>query len=661
MNLNRQQRRASYALLGSYMIGAITYLIGWRLWVPRSNPWIWLGVLLLIIFAIGALFWYTCRLCCRRQIAWPIGYFLLMTTPLVWVGTTTWHAIETAHARGNLQLTAPMRVLAVWACGAAELEAWWRYPRRVEGQYVELVDANTTGNAQALLEELDAHIVRLAKELDAPIPPGKVAWVRGDLLGFGSPGRAIISLAICDRGPSELGYVDYHEVAHTLITRMAGPDQDPPMLLAEGYAQSHSSGSPEQDRIDAISGLASARMGDRTVSLADWVSPENYGRSYGPAYSHGSPFVLFLIERYGGPKFLELYTQCRRETFVADFEGIYGKKFADVESDFWSWYDDQAQMPEVSQPEEQRSAEIKLAEGVDPELWERVVEATRGQTLMLDDLPPTIAIAADVVKDGKPRIITRFIRERDRCWIRSESHFDSHYVEWLYDSPDQRMALFKTDDQSIEYATELVDMDEYVKEAAQRGIPTWLNRATLESQIPLSPESGMVVDVTVQRLIAPQSTKADSVEATSPAATSSEPSHAKLWEIEFTIHFDERESRRLVHLDESNNFLVAQLRYLSEDEASLSFDATFGDFLGKRLPVLTTTTFDGGKTTVELRLLDDAETKAEKAAVDAVIQQGPDVEPIWERIRIRPQFVAYAWPGLAVLLLLIGMRRPVQE
>ena len=177
----------------------------------------------------------------------------------------------------------------------------------------------------------------MAARLHIPVPTTKGRWVRGPLLGM--HGNASISWAICDANhdSAELTTLDRHEMAHVFMTTSGGFDQDPSMLLCEGWAETQS-----KDRNDLILDLdEKARIGS-IYTLQELIGPDWYGRSDGPVYHHGAPLCIYLMEHYGVEKFWALYHGVRHTTFAADWERTLGDSWKSVEDNFWKWLPSEA-------------------------------------------------------------------------------------------------------------------------------------------------------------------------------------------------------------------------------------------------------------------------------------------------------------------------------
>ena len=167
---------------------------------------------------------------------------LLGTTPIIWFAMFVLALYLQTTTRAPTTYNTPVRIVGFWAESIGDVEARWRYPRWTYGQHVILLDDNRAPEPAKLVAQMDEHIEQMAARLHAQIPATKARWVRGSLLGM--HGNAAISFAICDanQDSAELTSLDRHEMAHVLITALGSVDQDPPMLLCEGWAETQSQG-----------------------------------------------------------------------------------------------------------------------------------------------------------------------------------------------------------------------------------------------------------------------------------------------------------------------------------------------------------------------------------------------------------------------------------
>ena len=322
---------------------ATLYVMYWRLWIGWPPAWSWLGSTLAVLLTLA---WLTVEVLIKIRQGpgrlLPAACLLLVFLPLIagagLIGRVAW----TADHRGNLQFTTPVRVGLFWALGMARVEANLRYPDRYAGRHIDLFQAANAGDrndkVRGWVKAMDRHVDILANRLERSPSDERIAWVRGELLGMN--GRAIGGVAICNGSRDGPRYLDYHEVAHCVITLMAGPDQYPPMLLAEGWAEAGSSADFKRRRQVLIDELGQQVVDGRSITLRECVSTARYGRSAGSAYSHGGPFVIYLLERFGGRVFFRLYREVRPATFFRDAEQILGTGWDELERDFWAWLEE---------------------------------------------------------------------------------------------------------------------------------------------------------------------------------------------------------------------------------------------------------------------------------------------------------------------------------
>ena len=210
----------------------------------------------------------------------------------------------------------------------AAADAWCRlwYPHWEEGEKVVLI-AENADHAKELVAKMDAFIKELEQKFEITLPE-KSRWVRGSVFGF--DGYAVSGYALCDtiahfegkKPYDQLTYLDYHEVAHTVITqamsRSEGAPNMSPDILVEGFAESHST-SPKENADFALH-----LNRNEKVTLREFVSPDWYYRNHSRSYRQGAALVNYLIAHYGYPKFLQIYSQGSIHNFETVFKKIYG-------------------------------------------------------------------------------------------------------------------------------------------------------------------------------------------------------------------------------------------------------------------------------------------------------------------------------------------------
>ena len=336
---------------------AAIYFVLWRSFLLRPNgAW---GVAS-VVFCLGsmlAVLWLgTRRLFRGPRRMQATALLLLGVLPILAVATLVADTARRGTTREPFKANAMVRVTWFWLSSLADVEAYWRYPRRVSGRHVILRDQGTPKEADALVEAMDAHIETLCAAIDRPVPEMPMMWVRGRLLGH--PGLSLLTWTICDAegSPPELTPLDRHEMAHSVLTAYCGPDFDPPALLIEGWAEVWST-----DPIAVAAELAVDKETGEAMDLEELVSPAWYRRHKSTVYRYGGPLVRYLLDTHGHEAFLRLYRETRQETFHSDVRRILGITWADVEVGFWRWVGEQ-KFP------------WPLAEGIDRKKWDTLVE-----------------------------------------------------------------------------------------------------------------------------------------------------------------------------------------------------------------------------------------------------------------------------------------------
>ena len=292
------------------MIGAQWLIYGWIAQVSIATPPLWLlfGFLVTLIGVAIYVAWFgIAQLVFGPRRLLVVSLILFALTPAIWSATFIVDLRYRAVERESLAFNFPTRAIGYWAASIADIQAIWTKPARTEGKYVRLYAEKPFDNTEQLVEEMDKHIIGMAERLGCDLPDVKSRWVRGKLLGFS--GRAFLSWGICDTDETKLTYVDRHEVAHTLITIVAGAGQHPPMLLAEGWAQVNSA-DVDSDIKQLYADLASGSH----CPIKDLLGPKTYGASIGKAYSYGGPFCSWLLAEFGGEKFYAIYSTIRRDS-----------------------------------------------------------------------------------------------------------------------------------------------------------------------------------------------------------------------------------------------------------------------------------------------------------------------------------------------------------
>jgi hypothetical protein len=296
--------------------------------------WWWVGIAFVAVMVTGA-DGMVMLVRTARMRSWGAGIWwalLLMLPPMLCVAPLVYGFLSmSAMRRPANERRVPLG--RGWeqisgAMGASLLDAAARvaYPRRTSGKHVTML-YKASGDPDADVAAMDAHVARMSELLGQKCT-AKVHWVRGRLCGvggmyfqgmsFGSDSRT------GDGAPTEL---DRHEVAHFVIEHLAGPHSQPPSLLQEGWAQTQSGLEPGVLAGRALKGWAEEpRLGPAAL-----VGRDYYDSREAIVYTQGGAFADFLLRRYGGPRFFELYRSCREASFAQDCERVLGDSLVELE------------------------------------------------------------------------------------------------------------------------------------------------------------------------------------------------------------------------------------------------------------------------------------------------------------------------------------------
>lgn len=384
-NQPRWLARLTISCWAAWLANAILFFAIWRFFFSPHAAWGILSCVSIGGLTLAAVFVGLRQIVTGSDRRRSVGYLLIVLAPLSWFACHVWELSINAKRRNDVELGIVTRVTLPWILSIAETEARWRLPQRIHGKHVVLLDDGNAKETQELVAAADEHLERMANQLGRQVPEGRFYWIRREILGQG--GCAIANFAFCNQGDSystELTELDRHELAHTLITVLAGPDISAPALLAEGWAQVHSSppSASDERRTSSIRHLARMKREDRAYSLRELIAPSWYNAARGAAYNHGEPLVFYLLERFGGERFFDFYSGVRRDTFSADCERILGVPWETLTDDFWQWLDvEDARLTdeEKQQQDIADTPEISLADDVSSEDWNVFVEGYRSK------------------------------------------------------------------------------------------------------------------------------------------------------------------------------------------------------------------------------------------------------------------------------------------
>lgn len=562
------------------------------------------------------------------------------TTPIFWLALFILSLFLQVRHRSPVYRGIPTYIAAHWVESIADVEARLRYPRWTMGRHVMLLDDGQTPQGTELVGQMDRHIEAMAARLHASVPSGQARWVRGALLW--QHGNALISWAICDSeldSPS-LTALDRHEMAHVAITLMGDVDQCPPMLLAEGWAESQS-----KDRNELIIDLADRHEHLDRYTLQELVGPEWYGRSFGPVYYYGGPLVIYLMEHYGPEKFLALYNNPRSSTFLAHCEQILGDSWSDVEEHFWQWLQTEQLASESRRkdlnPPSKRVEDVTLAESVSREDWQAIVKGYRATYTKRPPWPKSGAIEIDSETERSSKDADKQI-DRDR---RIEQYVieDGHF--WLLRSfsPSGRVGsvLGTRTSATTVYATADGEVEKLeARQEAAMLLEEWHSFARgsdLGCHLPLDPNRHYTPAVRIERIQRP-STPAESI-----------------WEIDVRENWpdDFGEVTHYLKLDSAAGWSVISSRGVSPRDRSDSRYELRSLFNRPAATESVTHWSDNAGNTVSsqnhIRELTSEEAKNVRQKVEAMTLLSPTRR--WYVALVQPHTLACIWPIAGVILL----------
>jgi hypothetical protein len=234
------------------------------------------------------------------------------------------------------------------------------------------------------VEAMDAHRTQMEHVLGAA-SSAPAYWARCSMWGrqnFSFEGWAMSDPNPADDERGQLAAVDLHEMAHCVINMHLPLGHLPPGVLIEGWAMAMQGEPAELRHAEARQALQQWGAPTLTELLTtDWYRTDDHY-----VYSLGGSLALYLLERFDGPTFLELYRRSASGQMPEVWQEIL---LEPIESTERAWHAAIGADPALTQSRQrQRLNSWELAPACDAALWQRVVDGVTNSF----HLPPSSAI-----------------------------------------------------------------------------------------------------------------------------------------------------------------------------------------------------------------------------------------------------------------------------
>lgn len=641
----KRQVVAATAVWVSVMATVLLYLLfGWlNVWRPHTFWWL-LTTTVIALSVVASLLLMLIQLRGKDAIR-AVAIFIFTLLPLVWMAAYLWSTINFIESRNDLRLNAPIRSMGVWVGSYFELEARWRYSRITEGEHVVLFDDGTNPHVDQMVAEMDQHIEEMSAVLKTPPAETKVRWVRGSL--FGQSGRAIGAWAICglNRNPPEVDSLDRHEVAHSVITLMCPVNQEMPMLFAEGWAETQSRSKP-----DKILELLNEKESGNALTL-DQIIRNNYGGSTGPAYQYGGAFVWYLLDRFGGEKFVELYGGVRRDSFREDVNEITGVSWEQLESDFWTWLEGRREWAIATNRENAEATLFVVERETDRERWLKLLAAGKAAATSAK-YPKDVALLITEKSDDWHREV-HLVIEDDCLWKR---------VEQQLPTPDSMTCQIATP-AACGYFHRVEG--KVVRNAGRYSSPSYKEESLSQKRFWFC-RNGLsrLLMVDLETMDAPPDQRV-LIHSIEPEADSN------LWKLCYSIVDSVPENTQKIEalVDPSNNFNATEFSVLGGEGTQPHHQFQMMDLEGTSIVKDWHCTDGDGNKTFEMTLsqlspeiADETKQTVEELVASAEPDSPQSISPeedvedkSWGELLVSPAALAIAWPAMGLIFMAIDL------
>jgi hypothetical protein len=337
-----------------------------------------------------------------------------------------------------------IKMAATGGAMLVDAQARCYYPHRLPGRRVVMI-YDQAKNPSRDVAAMDRHLERMERYLGRK-QQGKVHWIRGSALGL--QGRYFQGLAlgsVCDSLPvvlDGLTELDRHEAAHFALHHHCGPDNHPPSLLVEGWAETQSGHQPGHLALRAWKLKQDGVVFTLRELTNDW-----YYCAEWHVYVQGGALVEYLLREHGVDAFFTLYTTTSRETFAEDCLRVLGIELDELDRRYWRDVERQAaSLKAASRDNPLREAE--LGEGVDREAWEDLIVSYANAILQRKQLARQVQMEIestgyDYTRAGaKAMFFEKFILAYDGVYRRTMCVGDAH-INVAVANPGQSFFLYK--------------------------------------------------------------------------------------------------------------------------------------------------------------------------------------------------------------------------
>ncbi|MCL2744105.1 MAG: hypothetical protein FWE67_09650 [Planctomycetaceae bacterium] len=375
------------------------------------------GFALFLAVIAGA--WHFVRGPQRLQTAmWIILGFLPV---FLWYSlvSLSFHALE---ERRSHQVEASWCSLTTQSIAAALFDGAcrWTLPHRLEGDRVVMFHDSMINDPQSDLKKMDEYIKKEEEYLGTTTPV-KIHWMRAELLGL--TGLALSHIALAPSEKMGIGSIDYHEAAHNIIgtptASMVYTGRYPPAFLVEGWAMARSEKWESLARECWL-----LKQSHQALTLREAVSDVYYNQMDYRLYQQGGAFVKVLCDKFGPKKFLELYRNCTRKTFVQDIERIYGMPLEELDALYWQEIESyRASQRSFDKAIENCSPEEKALLDEFRKAYEKQMQDfyRLTQNCTLETVLSSSVRSPDYESDGREELL---FQARDGQWARAHKKFE---------------------------------------------------------------------------------------------------------------------------------------------------------------------------------------------------------------------------------------------